>query len=57
MTIDVRRAPSNGGVLIRDTSTRAEVFVEYERAVPVAMQILDEVDKERQRINRRGVAR
>lgn len=48
VTIDVKKSPSRGGVIIRDNATRESVFVEYEQLMTVALKLIDERDKERQ---------
>jgi hypothetical protein len=46
VAIAVSPAPSRRGVVIRDTNTRAEVYVELAELVPLSTKLLEEHERQ-----------
>lgn len=53
MSLEIRRAASGGGLILRDTAARIEIFVAYDEATTVGYRFIDEADRARQSQGRR----
>lgn len=54
MTLDVKKSPSRGGIIIRDNAARTSVFVAWNEVPVLVMAAIDLHDRERQAIDRRN---